>query len=46
MNSCYFCGESKPDVEVCADPFAWDVNNEKWIIPICADCYGLSCDEI
>ncbi|MFF2662465.1 hypothetical protein ACFVUH_34520 [Kitasatospora sp. NPDC058032] len=44
--TCYFCGERKWDVEECADPFAQDVNNEEWIIPICADCYGLRCDEI
>ncbi|MFF2662985.1 hypothetical protein ACFVUH_37260 [Kitasatospora sp. NPDC058032] len=44
--TCYFCGERTPDVEECADPFAQDVCNEKWIIPICAACYGLRCDEI
>ncbi|MGW7446079.1 hypothetical protein [Kitasatospora sp. NPDC054795] len=45
MESCLFCGTGD-GVEVCADPFAQDVNNEEWIIPICDSCYQLRCDEI
>ncbi|MFJ5883257.1 hypothetical protein [Kitasatospora cineracea] len=43
---CYFCGIDWPDVEVVADPFAWDVNNEEWLVPLCGECYSLRCQEI
>ncbi|MFJ6139266.1 hypothetical protein [Kitasatospora sp. NPDC092286] len=46
VKHCYFCGESTPDVEDCADPFAREINDEEWIIPICTDCYQVRCDEI
>ncbi|MFJ7910033.1 hypothetical protein [Kitasatospora sp. NPDC096204] len=45
-DSCHFCGESKPDVTVQEDPFALELNNESWSIPICDDCLQLRCDEI
>ncbi|MFF0389624.1 hypothetical protein ACFYS8_13170 [Kitasatospora sp. NPDC004615] len=44
--NCYFCGIDKPDVEVVADPFAKEINDEEWLIPLCNDCYGDRCDDI
>ncbi|MFI9118811.1 hypothetical protein ACIGW0_05280 [Streptomyces bikiniensis] len=35
---CEFCGQTKSDVEVRRDPFAWDVCNEDWQVPMCDDC--------
>ncbi|MFD7829181.1 hypothetical protein [Kitasatospora sp. NPDC059803] len=46
MDTCYFCDESKPDIEVRTDPFTQDVCNEEWIVPICAECYQTRCDDI
>ncbi|GAB1340842.1 hypothetical protein ACE1SV_74320 [Streptomyces sp. E-15] len=35
---CEFCDEDKPDVEVRQDPFAWEVNDVDWQVPICLEC--------
>ncbi|MFJ1753860.1 hypothetical protein [Kitasatospora sp. NPDC088134] len=43
---CFFCPADGPDVEVVADPFAADVNNEEWLIPLCDDCYGSRAREV
>ncbi|MFD8598392.1 hypothetical protein ACFV1L_25645 [Kitasatospora sp. NPDC059646] len=43
---CHFCNIAKPDVEVVADPYAADVNDEVWLIPLCGDCYSDRCEEI
>lgn len=35
---CEFCGQAKPDVSVRRDPYAWDVNDEEWLVPLCDLC--------
>ncbi|MFJ2374977.1 hypothetical protein ACIOZL_19540 [Streptomyces sp. NPDC087769] len=42
---CEFCHQAKPDVTVRRDPFAWEVNDEDWQIPLCDDCEQLRADE-
>lgn len=36
--TCEFCDQEKPDVQVRRDPFAWEVNDEDWQIPMCSEC--------
>ncbi|MFI6730914.1 hypothetical protein [Streptomyces atratus] len=42
---CEFCHEAKPDVTVRRDPFAWEVCDEDWQIPMCDTCEGDRADE-
>ncbi|MFF3730408.1 hypothetical protein ACFYXM_08845 [Streptomyces sp. NPDC002476] len=43
---CEFCDKAKPDVTVRRDPFAWDVCDEDWQVPMCDACEGDRADEI
>ncbi|MGC4984302.1 hypothetical protein ACLQ18_27285 [Streptomyces sp. DT193] len=45
MTRCEFCGEDKPDVRVRQDPFAWNVNDEDWQVPMCDGCEQNRFDE-
>ncbi|GAA2810074.1 hypothetical protein GCM10010441_38390 [Kitasatospora paracochleata] len=43
---CHFCDTDTPDVEPTTDPFAWEINGEEWVIPLCDNCIQLRHDEI
>lgn len=43
---CEFCNEARPDVRVRRDPFAWEVCNEDWQIPLCDACEQDRADDV
>lgn len=42
---CEECGSRKPDVDLVADPFAKEVNNEIWLRWLCEPCIQSRADE-
>ena len=46
VRGCEMCGEVKPDVTICTDPYDADVNNDEHEARLCDDCYRQRADDI
>jgi hypothetical protein len=46
VKGCERCGQVRPDVTVCIDPYDADVNNDIHEARLCSDCYRARADDI
>lgn len=42
---CQFCRQAKPDVTVRRDPYAWEVDDKDWRVPMCDGCEQVRADD-